>query len=157
MTTNTTTDFHLDLPVAAPAERLRDSIARVEDWWSTAVDRSGDEFTAHFDRNWTRVRVDGDRWTITAQDTPALPVPDEWVGDVITFAVEDTGAEASTLHFTHHGLLAQECVDVCRPAWRGYLSSLVALAETGEGAPWQPGMAAEGEARDRRAEPHPSA
>ena len=63
MTTNQTTDtdLRLDLRVAAPAHELRSAIDRVEDWWSTAVERSGDEFTAHFDRNWTRVRVDGER------------------------------------------------------------------------------------------------
>ena len=145
MTTNTTTDFTVDLAIAAPVERVRDAVARVEDWWSTAVDRDGDELTAHFDSNWTRARVDGDRWTITAQDTPALPVADEWVGDVITFAVEDTGAGTSILRFTHHGLLAQECASDCTPAWQNFLASLVQLAETGQGNPWRPGMAAAGE------------
>jgi hypothetical protein len=146
MTTDssTHTDFRLDLPVAAPAQRLREAVARIEDWWSTALERDGDEFTAHFDRNWTRIRVAGDRWTVTAQDTPALPVADEWVGDVLTFEVEDTGAETSTLHFTHHGLLAQECASDCQPAWRNFIASLVALAETGEGRPWRPGVAPTG-------------
>jgi hypothetical protein len=141
MTTNTTTttDFHIDLPVAAPAQRLRAAIARVEDWWTPVVDRSGDEFTARFDRNWTRVRVDGDHWTVTAQDTPALPIPDEWVGDVLTFDVEDTGAGTSALHFTHAGLLAQECASDCQPAWQRVIASLVSLAETGAGHPWQSG------------------
>ena len=147
MTTNTTTDFRLDVPVAAPAQQLRAAIARIEGWWTTVVDRAGDEFTARFDRNWTSVRVDGDRWTITAQDTPALPVPDEWVGDVLTFDVEDTGAGTSALHFTHHGLLAQECASECRPAWQRYIASLVSLAETGEGNPWRPGLAPGGEER----------
>lgn len=135
--TTTITDLHLDLPVAAPAADLRAAIARIEDWWTTAVERSGDEFTAHFGRNWTRVRVDGDRWTITAQDTPALPIADEWVGDELTFGVEDTGAGTSVLHFTHHGLLAQECASDCRSGWQRYTASLVALAETGEGRPWR--------------------
>src|SRR3954451_12459481 len=116
MTTTTTTDLQLDLPVAAPAEHLRAAIDRVEDWWTTAIDRSGDEFTARFDHNWTRVLVEGDRWTITAQDTPALPIPDEWVGDVLTFDVEEPADGTSVLHFTHHGLLAQVCVSECRPA-----------------------------------------
>lgn len=145
MTTHTTTDFHLDLPVAAPAQQLRAAIACLEAWWTTALDRSDDEFTARFDHNWTRVRVEGDRWTVTAQDTPALPVPDEWIGDVLTFDVEDTGARTSVLHFTHHGLLAQECASECRPAWQHYLASLVSLAETGEGHPWRPGLAPAGE------------
>jgi hypothetical protein len=145
MTIIATTDFHLDLPVAAPAEHLRVAIARVEDWWTTVVDRSGDEFTAHFDRNWTRLRVAGDSWTVTAQDTPALPIPDEWVGDELAFEVEDTGAGTSVLHFTHHGLLAQECASDCRPAWQHYIASLVSLAETGEGRPWRPGLAPGGE------------
>lgn len=145
MITDTATDFHLDITIAAPAERSRNSVTRVEEWWSTAVDRDGDEFTAHFDSNWTRARVEGDRWTITAQDAPALPVADEWVGDVITFHLEDTGAETSTLHFTHHGLLTQECASDCKPAWQSYLASLVKLAETGAGNPWRPGMAAGGE------------
>jgi hypothetical protein len=141
----TNTDFHLDVPVAAPAQRLREAVARVGDWWSTALDRDGDEFTAYFEHNWTRVRVDGDRWTITAQDTPALPVADEWVGNVLTFRVEETGAETSTLHFTHYGLLAQECASDCTPAWQNFIASLVSLAETGEGRPWRPGLAARGE------------
>jgi len=143
-TIQTDTDLHIDIAVAAPAPGLRDAVAHVEDWWSTAVDRSGDEFTAHFDRNWTRVRVEGDRWTITGQDTPALPVPDEWVGDRLTFAVEDVAGGTSVLHFTHHGLLAQECASECRPAWQFYIASLVTLAETGEGRPWRPGVAATG-------------
>ena len=143
-TTATTTDLHFDVQVAAPAAQLRAAMARVEDWWSTALERSGDEFTAHFDQNWTRVRVDGDRWTITAQDTPALPVPDEWVGDVLTFVTEEVGEDRSVLHFTHYGLLHQECADECRPAWQHYIASLVTLAETGTGHPWRPGQAATG-------------
>jgi hypothetical protein len=137
-------DLHLDLRVTAPADRLRTAVADVEGWWSTATERSGDELTAHFDPNWTRVRVDGGRWTVTAQDSPALPVPDEWVGDTLTFEVEDTGAGTSVLHFTHHGLLAQECADECRPAWTHYLASLVTLAETGRGNPWSTGLPATG-------------
>ena len=147
-TTSTTTtnagDFHLDQPVEAPAAQLRAAVDRVEDWWSSALDRSGREFTVHFDQNWTRVRVEGDRWLVTAQDTPALPVPDEWVGDTLTFTVEETGPGTSVLHFTHSGLLAQECADECRPAWRYYIASLVSLAETGEGRPWRPGLEATG-------------
>lgn len=141
------TDLHYDLSVKAPAAQLRAAIANVEGWWSTALERSGDEFTAYFDQNWTRVRVEGDRWTITAQDTPALPVADEWVGDTLTFEVEDTSSDtgASVLHFTHYGLLAQECADECRPAWQHYIASLVALAETGQGRPWQPGLATTGQ------------
>ena len=139
-------DLHLDLPVAASGEALRDAIDRVEDWWSTALERSGDEFTVYFDRNWTRVRVDGARWKITGQDTPALPIADEWVGDDLTFAVEDTGAETSVLHFTHFGLLAHKCAADCQPAWRNFLASLVSLAETGEGNPWKPGLPAGGAA-----------
>lgn len=144
---NPATDFHLDLPVKAPTAQLRGAIANVEGWWSTALERSGDEFTAYFDQNWTRVRVEGDRWTITAQDTPALPVPDEWVGDTLTFEVEDTGGDAATsvLHFTHYGLLAQECANECRPAWQHYIASLLTLAETGQGRPWRPGLAATGQ------------
>lgn len=138
------TDLHLELPVAASAQELRAAVPRVEEWWSTAVDRDGDEFTAHFDTNWTRVRVAGDRWTITGQDTPALPIADEWVGDEITFTVEEAGEGKSVLRFTHHGLLAQECADICRPAWQSYLTSLAALAETGDGTPWKPGLAADG-------------
>lgn len=139
-----TIDLRLDLPVQATAARLHAAVADVEGWWSTVLERSGDELTAHFDQNWTRVRVDGERWTVTAQDTPALPVPDEWVGDALTFAVEDTGAGPSVLHFTHHGLLAQECADLCRPAWQHYLASLVTLAETGVGRPWSPGLSTTG-------------
>jgi hypothetical protein len=148
MTTDTRqqTDFHADLRVAAPAARLRAAVADVGGWWSTVLERSGDEITVHFDQNWTRVRVDGERWTVTAQDTPALPVPDEWVGDTLTFEVEDLGGDParSVLHFTHHGLLAQECADECRPAWLHYLASLVTLAETGQGRPWSPGLSTTG-------------
>jgi hypothetical protein len=136
--TTTTTDYSISVTVAAPAEQLRSAIARVEDWWTTDLERDGDEFTAHFGRNWTRVRVDGDRWTVTAQDTPAIPVPDEWVGDQLTFAAEEAGADTSVLRFTHHGLLAQECSSECRPAWRHFIDSIVTLAETGEGNPQRP-------------------
>jgi hypothetical protein len=146
MTTATATDFRIDAPVNAPATRVRHAIAHVEDWWSTALERTGDEFTAHFEQNWTRVRVEGNRWTVTAQDTPALPIPDEWVGDTLTFDVEDGSEDGtSVLHFTHHGLLAQDCIDECRPAWQYYIASLVALAETGKGRPWQPGSAPTGQ------------
>ena len=145
-TSSTTTDLQLERAVAAPAARLRAAISDVESWWSTAVDRSGDEFTAHFDQNWTRVRDEGRRWVIVAQDTPALPVADEWVGDVLTFDVEETAPETSVLRFTHHDLLAQQCASMCEPAWQSYIASLVAFAETGQGDPWRPGMAAEGEA-----------
>lgn len=142
--TSTPTDLRLDLRVKAPAHRLRAAVADVEGWWSTSLERTGDEFTAHFDQNWTRVRVDGPRWTITGQDSPALPVPDEWLGDTLTFEVEEVGDGTSVLHFAHHGLLAQECADECRPAWMHYLASLVTLAETGRGNPWSPGLPATG-------------
>jgi hypothetical protein len=134
-TINATTDLVIDRPVAAPAQRLREAIGDVEGWWTETVDRDGDEFTARFGDNWTRVRVDGERWTIIGQDTPAIPVPDEWVGDVITFAVEDAGDGTSVLHFAHHGLLEQQCADECRPAWQHFVGSIVALAETGAGNP----------------------
>lgn len=143
-TQSTTSDLRFDVQVAAPAAQLRSAVARVEDWWSTALERSVDEFTAHFDQNWTRVRVEGERWTITGQDSPALPVADEWVGDVLNFVVEEIGPDRSVLHFTHHGLLAQECADECRPAWLHYIASLVTLAETGTGRPWRPGLATTG-------------
>jgi hypothetical protein len=143
-TTQRSTDLRLDLPVEAPADRLRAAVADVEGWWTTALERSGDELTARFPPNWTRLRVEGGTWTVIAQDSPALPVADEWVGDTITFDVEDTGPGTSVLHFAHHGLLAQECADECRPAWTHYLASLVALAETGRGNPWSPGLPATG-------------
>jgi hypothetical protein len=139
-----TTDLRYDLPVAASADRLRAAIADVEGWWTTTVDRDGDEFTARFGVNWTRIRVAGERWTVTGQDTPAIPVPDEWVGDELTFAVEDAGDGTSVLHFAHHGLLAQACADDCRPAWQHFLRSLVALAETGVGTPRRPDAVAAG-------------
>jgi hypothetical protein len=147
--TNTTTsaptrDLHLDPRVKAPAHTVHDAVADVAGWWSTHLDRSGNEFTVHFDQNWTRVRAEDGHWTITAQDTPALPVPDEWVGDTLTFEVEEVDDTTIILHFTHHGLLAQECADECRPAWQHYIASLVSLAETGEGQPWKPGLAATG-------------
>ena len=148
MTTGTarSTDLRLDLTVQASAARLRAAVADVEGWWSTAHERTGDELTVHFDQNWTRVRVDGGTWKVTAQNSPVLPVPDEWVGDDLTFEVEEVDAATSVLHFTHRGLLAQDCADECRPAWAYYLGSLVTLAETGQGRPWSPGLAATGQA-----------
>lgn len=137
-------DLVLELPVDAPPDRVRAAVPRVEQWWSTAVDRAGDEFTVHFAENWTRLRDAGDTWTVTAQDTPALPDPDEWVGDTIRFEVEDTGDGRSRLRLVHVGLLAQLCAQDCRPAWQHYLRSLVALVETGQGDPWRPGLAAAG-------------
>lgn len=140
------TDFSITVPVAASAQDVRAAVARVEDWWTTAVERSGDEFTARFDDNiWTSFRVEGDRWTVTGQDAPKLPVADEWVGDVLSFGVEETGAGTSTLTFTHHGLLTQECAAMCQPGWKHYVASLVALAETGTGNPSRPALAAAGE------------
>lgn len=145
--TNTTSpsDLHLDLLVHAPAARLRDAISDVEGWWSTRLDRNGDEFTVHFEQNWTRVRAEAGRWTITGQDTPAIPIPDEWVGDVVTFDVEEVDEASSVLHFTHSGLLDQQCAEECRPAWQHYTASLVALAETGTGNPWAPGLSSTGQ------------
>lgn len=144
MTTDITTDFHLDLPVAAPAATLRSAIDDVAGWWTTDLDHDGAELTVRFGANWTRLRIDGEQWTVTGMDTPALPVADEWVGDVLRFTAEDAGDGTSVLRFTHHGLLAQACVSECRPAWQHYLASLVALAETGEGRPWRPGQEATG-------------
>lgn len=136
-----TTDYRLTLPVGAPAQDVRAAVARVEGWWTTAVERSGDELTTRFDHSWTRFRVEDGRWTVTAQDSPKLPIADEWVGDVLAFDVQETGAGTSTLTFTHHGLLTQECAAICQPGWQHFMASLVALAETGEGHPARPSLA----------------
>jgi hypothetical protein len=139
------TDFSITVPVAAPAQDVRTASTRVEEWWTTAVERSGDEFTARFGHGWCRFRVDGSRWTVTAQDSPVLPIADEWVGDVLSFDVEETGTDTSTLTFTHHGLMTEECAAMCQSGWQHFVASLVALAETGAGNPSRPDLAAAGE------------
>ncbi len=67
------------------------------------------------------------------------------MGDTLGFEVEEAGEASSVLHFTHHGLLAQQCAEECRPAWQHYTASLVALAETGTGNPWAPGLSPTGQ------------
>src|SRR5262245_20456540 len=118
-------DLCITHPVAASPQTLRAAILNVEGWWSTRIDRDGIEFTAYFDQNWTRMRVEefGEliRWTVTAQDTPALPDPQEWIGDVLTLEAEPAAGGGSTLRFIHYGLLAQECGDFCEPIWQDYI------------------------------------
>ena len=133
-----TNDLSIELPVAVPEDALRAAIAQVEAWWSTTVERSDDEFTIHFDHNWTRVRTDGTRWTVVAQDTPHMPIADEWVGNALTFEVMAGENGTSSLRFTHHDLMPQQCAEGCLPAWRYYINSLVSLAETGKGQPFDP-------------------
>ncbi len=141
MTTNTavlnTSDFVAVREVGAPVDRLRDVIAQPQLWWSTRCEWEGDEFTVRFGENWTRVRVsdEGARWTVTAMDTPALSVPDEWVGDELSLVAEPNGVGGSVLRFVHHGLRAQDCADICTGHWPRFVDSLVDVAEGGAGAP----------------------
>lgn len=138
----TAADLVLERDIDASPTALLDAIDRVDGWWTTDTDLHGDERTVRFGDKWTRFRVstrpEGRTWEVTAQDTPAFAIPDEWVGSTLTFDVEPAGEGRSRLRFVHHGLLRQQCADMCTPGWERFVSSVAALAETGTGTPWRP-------------------
>jgi len=60
----------------------------------------------------------------------------DWIGTEVTFEIEPGEGDATRLLFTHAGLGALDCHDVCRVIWDYFLqTSLKAYVEEGQGKP----------------------
>jgi hypothetical protein len=142
MTTSEPEPHRETIAITAAPATVRAAVDDVEGWWTRHVTREGDEFVAAFSAGWTRIRVDGPRWEVVAQDDPHLPGGEEWVGSTIRFVVEDDGRGGSVLHIEHDGLAGMACEPLCRRGWADCARSIRLLAETGAGRPFRRAPAA---------------
>lgn len=142
-------DYRRVLTVRAPAERLFDAIATVDGvrgWWTPRVKGSGErgetmrlEFEGldeHIDLHVAGMRRPTHvEWSVIEHTSL-----DDWNATTIRFEIAADGAKASRLAFRHEGLSPRlECYERCEAGWDHFLSSLVAYAERGEGAPFSSG------------------
>ena len=63
---------------------------------------------------------------------------DEWSGTKVSFALEPADEGQCILSFRHEGLTPKlDCYEDCEAGWEHFLTSLVSLAERGEGDPFR--------------------
>ena len=118
----------------------------LKSWWTENTVMNNDEITFGFSENvfQTMRRVDAlpDKnvvWECIAQHFPVKGTTqtDEWVGTRVSFALQATQNDSSTLVFTHHGLTPQlVCYDQCHEGWDHFLESLKRFLERGTGTPY---------------------
>ncbi|MFG2586348.1 SRPBCC family protein [Streptomyces malaysiensis] len=76
-------------------------------------------------------------WHVVDSDNTGLEDRGEWTDTSVIFDIT-TGAQGTTLHFTHEGLTAAEsaCFEACSRAWAFFITeSLPQLITTGAGRP----------------------
>lgn len=141
--TTTDADFRRALRVRATPTVVRAAVSTAEGvsgwWFPTTAAGDGRLRVAMGDSGVElRVRAEGDDVVWDVVDCPVEP---DWVGTRMRFTADADGdsdgeGEGGTvLAFTHHGLAALPCLDVCTAGWSWYLPSLASYAETGTGAP----------------------
>ena len=136
-TTTTEADFRHAVHVGATPAAVRAAVTTAEGvsgwWFPTTTAGDGRLRVAMGDSGVElRVRTEGDDVVWDVLDCPVEP---DWVGTRVRFATDPDGQGGTALTFTHHGLAALPCLDVCTAGWSWYLPSLAAYAETGTGAP----------------------
>ncbi|MGY2067123.1 SRPBCC domain-containing protein [Blastococcus sp. SYSU DS0619] len=139
-----TTSFTVD----RTPEEVVAAVADVRSWWMTQIegraDAVGDEFgyeVAGVHR--TRLRVEelvpGEAvvWRVVDNWFGFVSDQREWRDTAIRFEISPVDGGGSEVRFTHVGLTpADECYDVCSPAWDRYAGdSLRRRITTGMGTP----------------------
>jgi uncharacterized protein YndB with AHSA1/START domain len=134
------------ITINAPVADLFDAIATrdgIAAWWTPLISGTVGlrrEFQLGFEGldEIIRIRVDEARkpqivrWTVLEHS--GLP---EWNGTSIAFALANSGARKTTLHFQHNGLRPQlACYDDCRAGWDHFLDSLASVAAGNPGSPF---------------------
>jgi len=136
-TTTTAADFRHALRVRATSAAVREAVTTeqgVSGWWFPTTAVGADRLHVRMGDSGLelRVRAEGDDVVWDVLDCPVEP---DWVGTRVRFAARPDGEGGTALAFTHHGLAALPCLEVCTAGWSWYLPSLASYAETGAGAP----------------------
>jgi hypothetical protein len=139
---NFTTAFAVD----QTSDQAFSAINDVRGWWSGEIDGStdklGEEFTYRYqDIHYSKQRitefVPGKKvvWLVLDADLNFVEDESEWIGTEIAFEISQNG-EQTEVRFTHVGLGAHECFDVCSNAWAHYVNgSRRNLITAGAGQP----------------------
>jgi hypothetical protein len=141
-------DFAQILTIRAPVAHVHQLITRQgHGWWTREATQSAEAaefriprvgFLARF-----RVLEDGPERIVWRCEESTQPEAHgyhdraEWNGTTVRFVLAPDGADATTVRFTHEGLVpSMECHDRCARVWSTVvLQSLRQLAETGTGDP----------------------
>jgi uncharacterized protein YndB with AHSA1/START domain len=148
--------YRRQLILSAPAADVYRAIATqqgLRSWWTTSCDADshvGGRATFRFGPSWKAMRIDRLEpgrevlWHCVESHLVATGVkPQEWLGTDIAFRLTPRGTAQTVLDFEHVGLTpAIECWEICNEGWNQFLGSLQSLVETGEGAPFDPALAA---------------
>jgi Activator of Hsp90 ATPase homolog 1-like protein len=137
---NFTTTFTVDETPDAAFAAIND----VRGWWSGELDGStdklGEEFTYRYqDIHYSKQRitefVPGKKvvWLVLDAYLNFVEDESEWIGTEIAFELSQNG-EQTEVRFTHVGLGAYECFDVCSNAWAHYVNGRTAQPERGRGS-----------------------
>jgi hypothetical protein len=129
------------------------AITDVRGWWNENILGGtadlGDEFVfadqgIRFSRFRLTEVVPGKRvvWQVVDAYLSFIEEHDEWTGTRVVFDLT-AGAEGTTIHFTHEGLMAASpCFEACSRGWDFYTKqSLPMLIATGTGQPIPKGEA----------------
>lgn len=149
-------DFKLELKLNAPAADVYDAIARKDgptNWW-TRLSEVSEEVGGVSRFKFPKADFFADMKVLTLEPNRLIEWEcvdskhaensgwsdlRDWVGTKVRFEIVPNGSHASTLKFTHVGLIPKlECYNSCDSAWRYYLNeSLRSLVEKGEGKPFE--------------------
>jgi uncharacterized protein YndB with AHSA1/START domain len=129
----------------SPAEVFK-AVNNPRAWWNEDIDgrtdQLNDQWSYRFeDTHRCKVKitdmVPNERvvWHVEDNYFKFTKDPSEWTGNDITFEISKKGTQTQLL-FTQVGLVpANECYEVCRDAWTGFIDkSLRSLIVTGKGA-----------------------
>ena len=140
------TDLTHTFTVDATPQEVYAAIIDVRSWWgATNIVGPTDQPDAdwfylvpdiHYSKQHTVELVPGERvvWEFTDGHLDFVAQKDEWIGTTARFDIVPDGRQTQVT-FAHEGLTsADECFDVCRDAWRHYITtSLRQRIETGSG------------------------
>ncbi len=137
-------DILHDLPIAAPAARVFESVssgAGLDRWWSLRAEgrpELGDLFALDFGPGYDdwRARVTICEPPRRFELEPVTAMPD-WMGTRVRFELASPTPDTTQLRFAHLGWAAPtEHFRVASYCWAMYLRLLRRSVETGEVVPW---------------------
>jgi uncharacterized protein YndB with AHSA1/START domain len=141
-------DYGFEVRIEAAAAAIYEALATpagISRWWTTRVEGGAEEGETMrlfwSDENWTELRVERLRrpseveLSCTAADNSSFADPEDWVGTRLRFRLTEVD-DGTELAFTHEGLRALDCFEICERGWGHHLgSSLKQLVEEGKGLP----------------------
>lgn len=132
-----TADFVRYYDFAAAPDRVFDAITkadRVSAWWAptTGSGLAGGLLEVTFGPG-SGVQLEvaaADRPHLVSWRVPECSAMADWVGTTIHFVLNAATDGGTSLHFTHVGLGALDCLEQCTAGWERHLGSLVSLVDS---------------------------